>query len=131
MKIYLSHSIRGKHGADATPEQMKINCDRVMLVAAKIREALTGIDLYVPAEHEDFVSIAYRDDYLTEEQILDIDCKIIDGCDGVVVYTPVDDPIQGGRKIEFDHATATGKPVLVFIHEREAISWITHHILRS
>ena len=131
MRYYLSHSIQGKYGRDATPSQMKANCDRVLLVAAKIREALPSIELYVPAEHEDFVATAYRDKYLTIGQILEIDCKIIDTLDGVIVFTPLDDPIQGGRLVEYDHAIATNKPVVVFEYIWQAVEWLTHQIVRA
>jgi len=131
MRYYLSHSIRGKYGKDATPLQMKENCDRVLLIAAEIRKALPMIDLYVPAEHEDFVGIAYRDKYLTEEQILAIDCKIIDNCNGAIIFCPPDDPINGGRAIEYEHAIATSKPTMIFGAAVEAISWLTKQMLRA
>ena len=131
MRYYLSHSIRGKYGKDATPSQMKENCDRVVLIAKFIRRTVPAAELYVPAEHEDFVSIAYRDKYLTEQQILEIDCKIIDNCDGVIVFCPPDDPINGGRKVEYDHAVATNKPVLIFEASGQAVSWLTKQLLRA
>lgn len=132
MRYYLSHSIQGKHGESATPTQMKKNCDRVIVVANRIRELLPSVDLYVPAEHEDFVGITYVDKYLTRDQILEIDCKIIDKCDGgVLVFAPLDDLIQGGRAVEREHAIATSKPVCVFDHTRQAIKWITHQIIRG
>jgi nucleoside 2-deoxyribosyltransferase len=110
---------------------MKENCDRVIAVADRIRTLIPSIDLYVPAEHEDFVGIAYADKYLTRDQILEIDCKIIDKCDVVIIFCPVGDPIQGGRATEKEHAIATSKPVLEFDHAREAVGWLTHHITRS
>ena len=131
MRFYLSHSIRGKYGKDATPTQMKENCDRIITIARMIRESIPAVDLYVPALHEDFVGIAYKDKYLTEKQILDIDCKIIDTCDGVIVYCPPDDPIQGGRQVEWEHAVVTHKPVMVFDTSGQAISWLTHQIMRA
>jgi len=130
MRYYLSHSIRGAKGEAATPTDMKKNCDKVIEVADVIRFALPSVELYVPAEHEDFVSIAFLDKYLTEQQVLEIDCKIIDICDGVIIYCPPDDPIQGGRKVEFDHAAMECKPILVFQEPVEAISWLTHQIVR-
>lgn len=131
MKVYLSHSIRGKYGKDATPSQMKANCDRVLKVAEEISAVLPSVELYIPAEHEDFVSIAYRDKYLNEQQILEIDCKIIDGCNGVIIYCPPDDPINGGRTIEREHAIATSKPLLIFQASGEAINWLTQQIMRG
>ena len=102
-----------------------------MLIAKFIRKLVPAAELYVPAEHEDFVSIAFRDGYLFEHEVLEIDCKIIDTCDGVIVYCPPDDPIQGGRKVEYDHAVATICPVLIFEAAVEAVSWLTQQILRA
>ena len=131
IRFYLSHSIRGKYGKNATPTQMKENCDRVMGIADTIYEAILGVELYVPAEHEDFVCIALTDRYLTEQQVLEIDCKIIDMCDGVIVFSPPDDMMCGGRIIEYEHAKATNKPVLIFKTVSEAISWLTQQLLRG
>ncbi len=131
MRFYVSHSIQGKYGEDATPAQMKENCDRVIKVCEVIRRMLPYVDLYVPAEHEDFVGIAYADKYLTRDQILEIDCKIIDRCDGVIIFCPADDSICGGRTVEREHAIATSKPVLIFQASGEAISWLTHQVTRS
>lgn len=126
MRYYLSHSIRGKYGKDATPTQMKENCDRVLEMARELRENAPRAEFYIPAEHEDFVNIAYRDKYLTEKQVLEIDCKIIDNCDGVIVYCPPDDPMCGGRTVEYKHAIATNKPVVIFEHVKDALNWIAH-----
>jgi len=131
MRFYLSHSIRGKYGKDATPTQMKENCDKIIQICKLIKKILPPVDLYVPAEHEDFVGIAYKEKYLTEQQILAIDCKIIDRCDGILIYCPPDDPIQGGRQIEYDHAVATNKPVCVFSEVIQAVVWLTYQITRA
>ena len=126
MKVYISHSIRGKQGKNATHTQMQENCDAVIVVAKQLRKALPHIDFYVPAEHEDFVQFAYDIGYLVEEEILEIDCLIIDGCDAVIVLVPDGDEIQGGRKIEYDHAVDSATPVVVFRLVGEAIEWLTH-----
>ena len=126
MKVYISHSIRGKHGKNATHTQMQENCDAVIAVAKQLRKALPHIDFYVPAEHEDFVQIAQDIGYLVEKEILEIDCLIIDRCDAVIVLVPDGDELQGGRKIEYDHAVDTTTPVVVFRLVGEAIEWLTH-----
>ena len=131
MKYYVSHSIRGAKGNAATPTDMKKNCDRIITLANMIRFNVPSVELYIPAEHEDFVGIAFHDKYLTERQVLEIDCKIIDGCDGVIIFCPSDDPICGGRTVEREHAIAISKPVLIFQASGEAISWLTHQITRS
>ena len=130
IRFYLSHSIRGKYGKDATPIQMKENCDRIIKIADTIRKQL-DVNLYVPAEHEDFVYIAFKDNYLTEHQVLEIDCKVIDKCDGVIIYSPADDPMQGGRMIEFQHAKDINKPIHIFENIDSAISWLAQQIMRA
>ena len=132
LKIYLSHAIRGAKGADATEEDMRHNCERIKGIAYSIRQAITAdIELYVPAEHEEFVSIAYRDKYLNEGQILDIDCKIIDTCDMVIAYVPYGDELQGGRKIEIDHAIATNKEWYVFKKVDSVIEFVTRYLMEG
>ena len=131
MRYYLSHSIRGKYGKDATPSQMKANCDRIINIADDIRFALPSVELYVPAEHEDFVLNAFLNGYMNEQQILAVDCMIIDKCDGVIIFCPPDDPICGGRTVEREHAIVTSKPMLIFQSSGEAINWLTHQITRS
>lgn len=126
MKVYCSHSIRGKYGKDATHTQMKENCDAMLVLVKQLRKALPNMEFYCPAEHEDFVQLAYDTDYLTEVEILEIDCMIINGCDAVIVLVPDGDELQGGRKIEYDHAIETGVPVVVYRLVGEAIEWLTH-----
>ena len=132
MKIYISHSIRGKYGKNATEAQMMENCNAIKLIARRLRDTFSGVEFYLPADHEDFVNIAYRDHYLTEREILEIDCKIIDkNCNAVIVCVPEGDELQGGRKIEYDFAVKNNIPVVVFKRTDEAINWLTHFIMRG
>ena len=128
MRFYLSHSIRGKHGKDATPTQIKENCDKAILIANLIRNAIPSIEIYCPGEHEDFVGLCWHEHYLIEKQILEIDCAIIDGCEGVIVYVPEGDELQGGRKIEYDHA-APKMSVWVFDNVEQIINILAEYIL--
>ncbi len=124
MKLYFSHSIRGKYGPSATHDQQAKNCADAIEVANNLRALFRKLVLYVPAENETFVQIAYDSGHLSEKAILDIDCKIIDNMDGVLVYVPEGDGLQGGRKIEFDHTVATHKSACVFSTTSEAADWI-------
>lgn len=126
MRVYCSHSIRGKFGINATPTQMKENCNAMIELANQLRTALPNIEFYVPAEHEDFVQLAFDLDYLDEAEILEIDCLIIDHCDVVIVLVPDGDELQGGRKIEYDHAVGKAIPVVVYQLVGEAIEWLAH-----
>ncbi|KKN77471.1 hypothetical protein LCGC14_0360300 [marine sediment metagenome] len=111
---------------------MTQNCDAIKLIAKRLRETFKGAEFYVPAEHEDFVHIAFHDHYLNEKEILEIDCKIIDkGCDAVIVCVPEGDELQGGRKIEYDFAVKNNIPIVVFKRTDEAINWLTHFIMRG
>ncbi len=125
MRFYLSHAIRGKAGPDASHDVQAKNCAEAIKIANALRRQFPKLILYVPAENETFVQIAYDGGHLSEKQILDIDCKIIDNMDGVLVYVPENDELQGGRKIEYNHVVATNKPVCVFCREYEAINWLT------
>jgi len=111
---------------------MEENCKRIIVIADIIRMNLPSIELYVPAEHE-FPPVGYfiRKGYITAEQALEIDCEIIDTCDGVIVYCPPDDPMQGGRQIEYDYAIKNNKPILIFEHAEAAIEWLTRQIIRA
>lgn len=118
LRAYTSHCIRGAKGNKATPEDMIKNCK----AASDYVEALRGyildwhrmdgfplLDLYVPGEHDEFVQIAYQKKYLTEKQILDVDCEILDNCDILIVLGTY---ISRGMEIEIRHAKEKGMPIL-------------------
>lgn len=105
---YFSHSIRGPAGKDASDKIVEKNCAKAKEVAAWIRENIPEIDLYVPAEHEDFVGICWRQKYLTEDQILEIDCIILERQDFHIVHK-VDGWLGGGIGIEINAAKKCGK----------------------
>lgn len=131
MRFYVSHSIRGKYGKNATHTQMKANCDAIMEIVTQLR-GMFPVEFYIPAEHEDFVHRAYREKYMTEKQILDVDCFIIgETCDAVIIYVPEGDFLQGGRLVEFNFAEDNNIPVFLFQNVNEAISWITKFIIRA
>lgn len=124
MKFYFSHAIRGKAGPDASHDVQATNCAEAIRVANILRAMFRKIVFYVPAENETFVQIAYDSGRLSETEILDVDCRIIDECDGVLIYKPENDELQGGRKIEYEHAIATHKPVVIFNNVHQAADWI-------
>jgi hypothetical protein len=107
---YFSHTIRGRKGVAATPEDMDANCARAQKVADWLREKVPGLKLYVPAEHEDFVQIAYLEKMLTEEQILIIDCKILQRMDFHIVLEE-DGWRGGGIGVEIDAAKEANMPI--------------------
>ena len=133
MKVYLSHSIRGPKGKDASHADMKENCRRVLIPGNYIRRQLPSVELYIPAEHEDFVQRAYDMGLLTEQQILAVDCKIIDSCDAVIIFLPLDDnELQGGRLVEYNYTVGkTNKPVFVFHDATKTVHWLSGLMLRA
>ena len=122
-RVYFSHSIRGKLGSTCPIETQEKNCATAIKIANRIRLACPEFDIYVPAENEEFVQIAFNMKYLTEEQILDIDCVIVDNCEIMLVYVPLGDELQGGRLVEYVHARDTGKEVLVYATAEKAVDF--------
>ena len=131
MRIYVSHSIRGKAGADATGVEMQENCDRIITLVTELRKVFPTLNFYVPAEREPFVGRCYYLRYLTEKQILEIDCMIVDQCEAMIVYVPDGDELQGGRLVEFKHAEKNHKPVVVFDNLDHVICWLTDYLVKG
>lgn len=117
-RIYQSHSIRGPSGIDATKTEIEANLIKYVRVGTKIKaylidwEKMDGfpkMDLYVPAEHDEFVQIAYNKKYINEEQVLDVDCTIIDSCSLLIAcgdYTQ-----SRGMQVEIQYASEHGIPI--------------------
>jgi len=112
IKVYITHSIRGKKGMDATKEDMRRNNKLAILFGQSLRRKFPGIDFYVPGDHDEFVLIAYLKKYLDEKQILNVDCEIVEGCNFVLAYSP-DGYLSRGMKIEIEYAGEHGIPVVV------------------
>ena len=105
---YFSHSIRGD-GTKTIEENMKI----ARGIAEYVRECVgSGLELYVPAEHDIFPQLAMEDGLLSVEQVLDIDCKIIKGCDLVLAYKDLS--ISKGMQVEIMYAVKHGIPIVFF-----------------
>ena len=111
IQVYISHSIRGKMGNDATKEYMDINNKKAIAFGKTLSEEFPNINFHVPGAYEEFVGPAYRKGHLTEKQILDIDCDIISDGRFIVVFAP-DDYISKGMKIEIDYATLHNIPII-------------------
>jgi hypothetical protein len=111
IKIYVTHSIRGQKGLNATEQDMIENCNLAMEFGNWLRKNYPGVEFYVPGDHEEFVRIAWMNNLLTEKEILSVDCEIILGCCGVIVYAP-DGHISRGMKTEIDYAEELEIPIL-------------------
>ena len=131
MKFYLSHPIRGEKGDKATAEDIRKNNEAAIAVAEYIETHVTAnVDIHVPARMEGFVDVAYRMNILDVQDILAVDCKIIESCDAVLVYAPFGNVVSG-CKIELEHALRCHKPVFIFEDAHGAVNMIAEFVLRS
>lgn len=120
IRIYVSHSIRGMKGADATKEGMVANNLKAMKFGQFLTKRFPGVKFYVPAEHDEFVLIAYEKGYLNEQEMLAIDCEIVNRCQALIAYVP-DQYISNGMLTEILHAQRTGKTVLIVTNDMPGI----------
>jgi len=113
IKAYLSHAIMGVNGANATEEYINANNKKAICMGKNLRTLIPNLSLHIPAEHEAFVHRAYTMGHLTIDQILDIDCDIINGVDIVLVYNH-EGQLSNGMKREIDYANKHKIPIIVF-----------------
>jgi hypothetical protein len=107
-QIYLSHKITGE-----TQEQQDRNCVSAKAFATGLRYHFPAETFYVPAESEPFVSRAFIAGFLTVDQILKIDCDIINGnCNGAIFYTP-DGKLSNGMQVEFNYCQLCDIPWII------------------
>jgi len=122
IRIYLSHPIRGYKRTNATDEYMIKNNQAAIHLGEELKayffdwytqDGMPQIELYIPGEHDEFVLLAYQKGFLSETEILDVDCAIIDRCDILLAWK---NPIHSnGMQREMKHAYNLGIPVLNFI----------------
>ena len=126
LKAYLSHPIRGHLKDKATTQDMKRNCEWAIEMAELIRTFVpTVLELYVPAEHEEFVDRAHKMGFLTIEQILSVDCDIMHKySDVLLVFAPFGPPVKGCR-VEMQHAYSHDIPVIIFETFGELVEKLT------
>lgn len=130
MKFYLSHPIRGEKGDKATVEDIRKNNEAAIVVAEYIEAHVTAnVDIHVPARMEGFVDVAYRMNILDVQDILAVDCKIIKGCDALLIYAPFGNVVRGCQ-IELEHALRCHKPIFIFEDAETAVKMIAEFILR-
>lgn len=110
ISAYVSHSIRGKHGKNATNEQMQANNQKAIEFGKKLKEQFPTVDFYIPGEHDEFVLLAYRKNLLNEHQILDIDCDILAKRNLLIAFCP-DDYVSKGMFRESNEAERLHIPV--------------------
>ena len=111
IRAYISHSIRGRQGVNATAEQMEANNQKAIEFGKQLIEEFPTIGFYIPGAVDEFVKPAFDKGHLTLKQILDVDCDIISRSNFIIVFAP-DDYISGGMKVEIDYATLHNIPII-------------------
>ena len=91
---------------------MAVNNARAALFGEVLRGHFKGLGIYVPGDGDEFVMLAHRNGYLNEDQILFVDCQIVDTCDAMLAFIH-DQHVSGGMLVEILHAQKTGKPVFL------------------
>jgi len=96
IKVYVSHYIRGPEGNAASKKTIDTNIAKTKAVCQQLRIRFgSNLDLYVPAEMDEFPQIAMEIGYLTIKKVLDIDCIIVSGCDALIL-------------LDFEHCLSDG-----------------------
>jgi len=113
IRAYMSHAIRGRLGLDADKRTISENCNKAIVAGTIISCCVPEIDLYVPAQHDEFIQIAYDKGFLTETEILDVDCTIISRCSLLLVYD-WQGYISRGMMKEIEYAREHNVPMIVF-----------------
>lgn len=111
IKVYVSHSIRGKKGIKATKEDMRHNNTLAIVFGQALRRKFSKTEFYVPGDHDEFVLLAYLKKYINVKQMLEIDCDIVSSCNLLLNYSP-DGYISRGMTVENDYAALHGIPII-------------------
>lgn len=128
-RVYVSHSIRGKLGVDATPESMAKNNRLAHEAVVLMRCIIPEIHFYVPGEHDEIIMILYQGGRLKEGDILWADCELIKRtCEILIAWAP-DNFISTGMQIEIDFANTHNIPVCV-IYDVEGLQAVKPKILK-
>jgi len=112
ISVYVSHAIQGKKGKDATEEDMKRNNQKAIIFGKVLRHHFPKLEVYVPADGDEFVIVAYQKRWLTVEQILEIDKIILRRRNFLLVYSP-DGYLSRGMRVEVEEAGLCGMPCIV------------------
>ena len=114
-------------GNDATDEYMKENNKKAVEFCEVLEKFFPELDIYCPGRMDEFVTIAWKQKYLNEKQILDVDCVIVSRCNFLIAYSP-DGFISSGMQIEIDFANRQGIPVLVIDDTQAKLGTIHRHL---
>ncbi len=129
LRVYISHSIRGIKGSEATHDEMSANNAKAIEFCQELKVGCPDVDFYCPAEHDEFVSLAYENEILTDVEILEIDCRIINDRHLVLAWEP-GKHTSNGMMTELVHAAIAGVELAVVKTVDQAIKVINAVQLR-
>lgn len=120
--VYVTHSIRGMKGDDATAEDMKINNNNAITFGTILRDLFPDVDFYIPAEMDNLLVAHEINPGGIVKQLLAVDCAIIDSRDLLLVWIP-DQYISNGMMVELLHASKINKEIAIVrtVEEAEGI----------
>jgi len=128
VKGYFSASIRGRASADElyaehVPQAViNRNIEAARKMSARIRQYFGNLlELYVPHDQDQIIQILNAAGHVTVKQILDGDCKIIEGVDILFVWKK-GGFISGGMQYEMDYAEDHNIEVVVFTNFTERVA---------
>jgi len=108
-----SHYIRGKKGKRATDRDMESNCQKAIVAGKVLELCIPALNIYIPGEHDEFVALAYKEQYLTEDDILTVDCELLNKRDLLIVYN-TENYLSNGMVREVNYANKNGIPIYSF-----------------
>jgi len=127
LKIYISHPI-----SSDTADGKANNCLRARRVGEFLQKEFPHIHWYVPgADTEEFVSRAHRRGYLSFEQILIIDCEIIDDCDAVLQLDYRNGESSNGCAVEQLHALLREIPIVGSTEDEDELKHAVEYLLEQ
>ena len=127
IRAYLSHPIRGLKGKDATDEDILANCQSAIVFADILRHEFSELEIYCPAEHDEFVATAYREKILTETEILAVDCILLSKRNILLIDTR-QNFLSVGMRFEINYAYSHHVPVLFLSDVRSAKHIINEYL---
>lgn len=120
IRAYMSHPIRGKLGNKVTHRDITMNCSKAICIGTILEICISDLEMYIPAKHDEFVTKAYRKNYINEHQILDIDCDIIGERDLLIVYN-WQNFLSNGMVTEINYAKEHSIPIYSFMELNERV----------
>ena len=117
---YLSHPIRGHDDGRPEEQRIKENCADAIKMGNKLMEKFPNLDLYIPAAHDRALQVALKQDALSIDDVLRIDCEILKQQGLLFLYIP-DGHISQGMRVEKNFAVQHQISVLSFDGTNESI----------